>query len=806
MLSVSKPIRGAGQGEYYLSLAREDYYLDTKGEPPGYWIGQGAAAFGLTGTIVREEFRNLLSGFTPDGETALVRNAGSPRRRSGWDLTWSVPKSVSVAWSQAPLEVRAQIEAAVRDAVSEGVAYLETVGAVSRRGEDGVIRDPARLVFTGFPHSTSRGQDPQLHIHTILHNVALRPDGSTGTVEPRELFRHQVAAGTLFRTELSAQLDQRLGLRTRKHGRSFELIGVDPALIAEFSKRRAEIEAALAERGLSGGKAAEVAALNTRKPKEAISRDELFRRWQAVGREFHWSAKELSWLIHAPYPARDPGKDSIETTGNALANLTNRVSHFSARELTQALAEEGQTRSLPAKRILEIRDDLLASPELVRLREKGSEVQWTTQEMLKVERALFAAADAMHRRERPVLTAGTAIQRVLPKHPELSEEQRQALAHVCETAGGLRVVSGMAGTGKSTLFAAAATVWAAQGREVHGACLAGKAARGLEEATRIPSQTIHRTIQDLAARRLKLTPQSVLLVDEAAMVGTRQLHTLVEASRKAGSTLVLCGDAGQLQAIEAGGAFAALSKRYGAAELTEIHRQREAWAREAVQEFAAGRGARALFEFDRRGQLALSDDPLRAISDLVEAWSEEGLCDPQHSLMLAGTNGDVAALNALAQSRRLAAGLLSGPSLEVSGQPMYQGDRVVFTRNSIHLAVFNGDTGTVKVLTDRLAVVRLDDGRSIEFDPSHYPHLRLAYCLTTHKAQGLTTEKAFVLLGGGMQDRETTYVQASRARGATYLHSAETFVELAAKTTRSRPKTLATEHLAIEPLSLVPNR
>src|ERR1041384_8090355 len=167
MLSISKPIIGAGQGEYYLTLAAtDDYYLESEGEPPGFWLGAGAEAMGLQGTLVPDHFRQLLRGRSSDGKK-LVHNADSKKRRAAWDLTWSVPKSVSVAWSQADDNTRATIEACVRQAARAGIAYLESLGVVSRRGEDGVLREKCRLIFAAFEHSTSRAQDPQLHVHTI---------------------------------------------------------------------------------------------------------------------------------------------------------------------------------------------------------------------------------------------------------------------------------------------------------------------------------------------------------------------------------------------------------------------------------------------------------------------------------------------------------------------------------------------------------------------------------------------------------------------------------------------------------------
>src|SRR5207244_2936051 len=163
MLTISKPIK-AGQGEYYLSLAATDDYYLSGHEPPGLWLGEGAPALGFEGNIEPDHFRHLLRGLSADGARKLVRNVCA-ERVAGWDLTWSAPKSVSVAWSQADPATRERIEHCLRRAVAAGVAYLQTVGAVSRRGEDGRVHESAKLVLAAFLHSTSRAQDPQLHLH-----------------------------------------------------------------------------------------------------------------------------------------------------------------------------------------------------------------------------------------------------------------------------------------------------------------------------------------------------------------------------------------------------------------------------------------------------------------------------------------------------------------------------------------------------------------------------------------------------------------------------------------------------------------
>ena len=809
MLSISKPIRGADHGEYYLSLASvDDYYLDGK-EPPGFWLGEGARALGLSGLLSKDQFRNLFRGLSPDGEQALVHNAKSLHRRAGWDVTWSVPKSVSTAWSQADLQVRLAIERCVNTAVGEGVRYLETIGLVSRRGEDGVIREQAKLIFAAFPHSTSRALDPQLHVHTLLINVAVRPDGSTGTLEPKELYRHQHAADAIFRVELASELERRLGLRAVRDGRAFELCGVDHGLMATFSKRRRQIESVLAERGLSGAKAAEMVAFETRTKKTAVDREALFAEWRLVGLQHGWSTEQLAVLLHAPAPSRDPKNERAQTTDDSLRLLTLHESHFALRDLIRALADEAQGRGLGARDVYGLRDGILRNRQAIPVGERAREARFTTPEMLEVERRFLEAARQLHVEARPLTSTQSQPVRddAMSRFPTLSAEQRAAILAVTESQGGMQLVAGMAGTGKSFAFGVAKEIWEGQGMEVHGACLSGKAAAGLQEGSNVESRTLHRLLWGIDHGAINLDSRSVVLVDEAAMVGTRQLLDLTSKCLAAGAKLVLAGDVGQLQSVEAGGGFGALIREFGAATLTEIQRQREDWARQAVKDFAAGRSDQALAAYDGRGLLHLETQPEFAEQALVAHWQKSESQDPASQVILAGTNAEVSRLNELAQKQRLVSGLVTGDPISLGDERLHVNDRVLFTRNSLALSVFNGELGTVTAREGTQLTVAMDQGRTVTVDTLAYSHLRLGYALTTHKAQGMTTEQSYVLTGP-MQNRELTYVQASRARGDTrFFVGSEDLQRTADRMARSQPKELATDLAAEGPvLELVPNR
>ena len=278
-----------------------------------------------------------------------------------------------------------------------------------------------------------------------------------------------------------------------------------------------------------------------------------------------------------------------------------------------------------------------------------------------------------------------------------------------------------------------------------------------------------------------LDAHTVVVVDEAGMVDSRKLAALIEATREAGAKLVLAGDHRQLQPIEAGGLFRAVAERIETAHLTEIRRQADPWAREAVRAVAEGRAGEALAAYAARGLLHVGDGKAETVRALVSAWAEAGQKDPAASrLMLAGERADVRALNAAARDHLRQTGQLGqGQPLATAHGPreFAVGDRLVCTRNSTPYGVKNGQLGTVEGIEVRregaTLRVRLDEGGRVATLPAaRYPHLDHGYALTTHKAQGVTVDRAFVLAGGRMADRELGLVQLSRHR-----QNAQVFVD-----------------------------
>ncbi|MCC7144495.1 MAG: relaxase domain-containing protein [Candidatus Eisenbacteria bacterium] len=809
----------AGQGEYYIGLAAEDYYLGG-GEPPGKWVGKGAKALGLSGRVEKPTFRNLLRGMDARDQP-LVQNAGAESHRPGWDLTFSAPKSVSILWSQLRPQGRRILQTLQQRAVEAALGYLEAEAAWTRTGRNGISWQKVRLVLATFEHGTSRAQDPQLHTHCVLMNVGVREDGETSALETRPLYLHQHQADALYRADLAAGIERELGFRVGRKKHWFEVIGVPEDLIQRFSTRRRAILDFLRERresGLSGdlasAEAREAAALATRESKAHVPRKELFRAWRHLGQEQGFRLGAIPRL--SPEQRLDRARQTVQVQREALVRsltlLCAEHASFRQRDLIRKLAQEvlgigldaGGVRGLVQAYLTDQQLGLGSGQRVVPLGPgRDREPRFTTRQVFALEERMLAAVSASRECGTP-LSEWSVRAAELSRH--LSREQSTALRALTLGPGSIQVLVGMAGSGKSFLLGAVREAYEREGYRVLGAALAGKAAAELETSAGIPSTTLHALLSTLGRMDpWVLGPRTVLVVDEAAMASNQQIARLVEATQRVPARLLLVGDPRQLQAIEQGGAFASIAGRLGAAELSTIRRQEgedARWQQTAIQDFAAGRAQAALRAYEAHGRVTVTPTARQARRLAVADWETfGGAVHPAEHLLLAAKRADAEALNARAQALRARQGLLGREYLEVGEQRIHQGDRVLLTRNARLLGVRNGDLGTVDALSfDQNAItVRLDHGRQVRLDLSHYPHLALGYAITTHKGQGMTVRgNTYVLVGGAMQDLHLSYVQASRAKGQTrfYVERKDAGEELGALMTRmsrSRAKVMAHE-------------
>jgi ATP-dependent exoDNAse (exonuclease V) alpha subunit len=273
-----------------------------------------------------------------------------------------------------------------------------------------------------------------------------------------------------------------------------------------------------------------------------------------------------------------------------------------------------------------------------------------------------------------------------------------------------------------------------------------------------------------------LEPGTVLVIDEASMLGTRACAALLDRVDAAGGKLVIAGDTSQLAAIEAGGMFGALASRLEAIELHDNRRQEQAWEREAVKLLRDSAGEAALALYERHNRLHIGNDAHDVLARLVADWHTTN--DPDGCVMIAHYRADVRGLNGRARAVMRSAGRLGPDELVAAGSRFSVGDRIVIKHNSARLGVRNGERGVVEAvdLRARSMSVRVDD-QIVELDAKFLasrahggrPPVEHGYAMTAHSAQGLTCRHALVLARDDTY-KEWVYTAMTRATSANRLY------------------------------------
>ncbi len=503
--------------------------------------------------------------------------------------------------------------------------------------------------------------------------------------------------------------------------------------------------------------------------------------------------------------ARNNGARIVADPSVAFDAITHQQSTFTRRDM----AMFAHRHSDGIEQFNAVMGAMRSAPELVELGADGrGEDRFTTREMIEVEQRLHRAAELVAETERHGVRdvdREAALARVEARGLVLSGEQAEALTHVTDGRD-LGVVVGYAGTGKSAMLGVAREAWEAAGYEVWGVALSGIAAENLESGSGIASRTIASMEHGWGQGRDVLTSRDVLVIDEAGMVGTRQLERVLSHAADAGAKVVLVGDPQQLQSIEAGAAFRSIFERHGGAEIGEVRRQREDWQRDATRELATGRAGEAIHAYDAHGMVHAAATREQARDDLIEGWARERLASPDQSrIILTHTNDEVRALNEAARKRMREAGDLGDDvriTVERGERKFASGDRVMFLQNERGLGVKNGTLGTIVEVSERSMSVRTDDGRGVSFDLKDYNRIDHGYAATIHKAQGMTVDRTHVLATPGL-DAHGSYVALSRHRDGMDLHyGRDDFADenrLVRTLSRDRAKDMASDYERADP-------
>ncbi len=818
-LSISKLRVGAEA--YQLSgvaQSLDDYYTG-QGEAAGRWVGAGAPGLALSGDVDPDDLRAVLAGLLPGGG-GLTPNGthpvAHPRRVPGFDLTFKVPKSVSVLYavSDDPRVQGAIIEAG-NAAVDRVIGWLEREAVRVRRGSNSVPlveqrealggqRDGIRevettgLVAASFRHRTSRAGDPFLHWHVLAANMAKGADGKWSSIVHPHLYSHAKAAGEMFQAVVRNELARTLGVEWRPGRHVHEIAGVPDEIMGVFSKRRTEINNYLNATGTpSDGAGRQAAALATRRSKsEQESTAGLSQRWRTEAVGAGWGPVEVDVLLGAGRPrgsvdydagvwrfpttwfdqdgAAHQGERAVdpeEWIADVLRkDLTNDRSTFRPVDAVQAVAARlgvGAT----VQTIERVTGRLLASPNVIPVGEA-----FTSRELLDTETALIDTLGTPAQIPGPNSEQGRSA---LEHQPTLGHDQSAAVEAIAGSRAAVSVLIGPAGTGKTFTLNTVRQIFDEAGWRVMGAAPSARAAAELGSGAGIESSTMHSLLARLDKGTERFSPIDLLVVDEAGMADTRTLQRLVSAATDAGARVVLVGDHRQLPEVGAGGGFAyATQHAQTIAELSINRRQQQPWEQAALTELRDGNVLDAVDAYVANRRVIVTPDSNSLIDRAVDTWNQaraQGL----DAVLVSGTNEMVDRLNhkVLNQLTQRGGPLHNADTGSFAGTSWRVGQRAVIRRNYTDpfdrsVSVRNSQTGTVTAVDDQTLTIQLDEATAPVMLGQRYldvgGRLSHGYASTIHRTQGGTWDVAISVGLDGLY-REGAYTALSRGRHANII-------------------------------------
>ncbi|NUP74401.1 MAG: relaxase domain-containing protein [Sinomonas sp.] len=686
--------------------------------------------------------------------------------------------------------------------------------------------DVAGVIAAAFDHCDSRAGDPHLHTHVVIANkVKTAQDGKWRSLDGRPLHAATVAVSELHEAVFADHMTRALGVgwEQRERGRdrnpAWAITGVPEELVAEFSTRSHHIEAEkdrlIGEYVQRHGRQPSTATilklraqatLATRPAKEVHSLADLTADWRrraagllgvnSTGWARSVTANEASpLLLGADDIPLDVigglGRSVVEAVGEkrstwrrwnlvaetARQTMDYRFATTQDREAVVGLvvdaAERASLRLTPP--------ELATSPALFR-RPDGSSVFRPKHSTVFSSETLLAAEDRLLELSRttPGPTLALATIEKIAVRPDrdgrlLVEDQAAALAAVAVSGRVVDVLVGPAGAGKTTAMDALRRAWEAEHGKgsVVGLAPSALAAQVLAENIGIAAENTAKWQSDHQLRGTGFGAGQLVIVDEASLAGTQSLDRITRAAADTGAKVLLVGDWAQLQSVEAGGAFGLLvSDRVDAPELTDVHRFAHEWEKAASLDLRHGR-TEAIDTYTGHGRITGGD--AEAMSDAAYAGWRADRAAGLVSVLLAETREEVATLNRRARADLILDGTLApGREVELDGDTAAGvGDTVITRRNDRRLGdgrdwVRNGDRWTITAVRDDGSITVRKAGRrfggSIVLPASYVgEHVDLGYAVTAHRAQGITTDTAHVLVEP-TTTRENLYVALTRGR------------------------------------------
>jgi conjugative relaxase-like TrwC/TraI family protein len=790
---------GGGLGEYYSEHeARTPTWLlagDTRTTARLVGLSDIERAGGEAGAEMVARW--LDDGVAPNGAHG---RAFGQRGVHGFDLMFGAPKSVSLIRAlRADDVVDKAIVDAHATALGEAMEYLAAHAGYTRvhnprTGEKDLVRLPG-LTAIAYQHETSRCGDPHLHTHVIVPNRQPRADGQLVSIDGTSLFHEARAAGVIYQATLRRELHRSLGLEWAPVDPSTgmaELAGVDEQTIMAWSRRSTQLREwaahnlTVVEGPLSAAQlAAAQKATRPDKPEE-LAWAQLVAQWRADDRGLVLDRASFEQARAARRAAARTAFDRARIL--AAAEKIERAA-FTRADLVEILGAqlpvdcERAPRELVEAAVDEVGVRLTA-PRAAHQRE-GHE-RFTLDAMLEEEAAVLELVDA---RDRRAPLWGTEEYTAA-----LSADQKRAVENIARSPWLVQPLAAPAGAGKTTSMRA---LRAARAR-CYGRTLVlaptGKAVDvAVREGAGDDGYTIAKSLQLLGENRLHLDPHTLVVVDEAAMVGTSDLRRLLTATTQAGAKIVLVGDQHQLAPVKArGGMFAQLCTdlpwTQHLSEVWRMHNPEERAASLALRNGGPAALRKAISWYRTHNRLH-SGDQITMAADALAAYKADTAAGGD-ALLLCDTTEMADALNQRIHADTIR---LDAPTVTAArGQRIAVGDLIISRRNDTTISIYdaahdiaatdsvrNGNrwrTVAIDTTHNRVAARRLSDGARAVFDDDYLrEHITYGYAVTVHSAQGVTADTTHAVLSE-TTSRPLAYVAMTRGRESnhTYLYERAT--------------------------------
>jgi conjugative relaxase-like TrwC/TraI family protein len=636
MLSMTRVSSGQA-GAYY---SQDDYYLESG---QSEWYGNGANNFGLNGKVTEDSFSKLIIGKGPNDEFSIANGGKDYKHTAGVDLTFSAPKSVSIAG--LVLDDKRILEAHNK-AVNETMSYIQNNLMQVRLKTEGYLLSEKtdNLIAAKFQHVASRELDPQLHTHCLVFNASQKNNGDWRAVNYKSMFDNKLMLGQVYRNELAKNL-QELGYKIETDSRGFfELKGIDSSLSRAFSTRSEQIKARVEELRSKYPNANEselkaMATLDSRRTKDEPSFSELKAQWDTRLNEYGINKESLKELMTEPSLASREVKPDIEKIISNAVRVHTATEAVVSKENILKTAMEGNMVGYSVK---DFETALINNKEVKSYQDNK---YFTTKELAALETGIVQNIRSQQGTQSRVLdkeSIATGITDYEFKNGfKLTADQKQAVEHILTSRDQVIAIQGDAGTGKTTMLDCVNDIVTTQNINVdlRGLSFTGKAAHEIEQASNIKSQTIASFIHEKTDSKNQST---MFVVDEASMLSIKDMDALLD---KVGSNnrMVLIGDTKQLQSIGAGKIFSTLQNENAINTVTmkESKRQVNEVYRESTKHMAEKSAGRAIDILDEHGKISEINNREDRLNAIVDRYCK----NPENTILVTATNVDRQELN-----------------------------------------------------------------------------------------------------------------------------------------------------------------